>query len=135
MEQHHRPRVHPGDELFKGLLWGGLFVLVPVHIGQAPEHGAVAQLLGHAQVGFAELPLGRAVELWHLLAGDLPVKGLVLLQLLAEALRIGDGGHIRVGIGVVAHGVALLHHAADKLRLGLQIVAHQKEGGRDVVLF
>ena len=80
-------------------------------------------------------PLGRAVELWHLLAGDLPVKGLVLLQLLAEALRIGDGGHIRVGIGVVAHGVPLLHHAADKLRLGLQIVAHQKEGGRDVVLF
>ncbi len=39
-----------------------------------------------------------------------------------------------MGIGVVAHGVALLHHAADQVRASFQIVAHQEKGGGHLVL-
>ena len=36
-------------------------------------------------------------------------------------------------IGVVANGVAILYHALDQLRILLQIVSDQKEGGGHLV--
>ena len=46
VEQHHRTGVGPGEELFQGLLPGGLVAVVPVGVGQAPEYRFVSQLLG-----------------------------------------------------------------------------------------
>ena len=34
-----------GNQLGEGFLMGGLLILIPVHIGQAPEKGFVSQLL------------------------------------------------------------------------------------------
>ena len=62
MEQHDGPIVDAGDEFGEGLLRRGLVIHVPVHIGQAPEHGAVAQGLGLAQILLAVFSLRRAVE-------------------------------------------------------------------------
>ncbi len=95
----------------------------------------ISQLLGHFKVALAELPLGRPIKLRHLLAGDLLIEGLVLLELVLEALLIAYLGHIRVAVSVVAHGMALLYHPAHQLRLGLKVVAHQEKRGPYVVLF
>ena len=63
VEQHHSARVDAGQELVEGLLMGGLVILLPVHVGQAPEEGAIAQIFGHLQILFAVNALGRPVIL------------------------------------------------------------------------
>ena len=43
----------PCQELVEGLLFGGLVILVPVYIGEAPEEGFVAEILCHLEIGLA----------------------------------------------------------------------------------
>ena len=89
MEQHHRPIVDPGDELRKSGVCRGLLVVVPIHIGKAPKHRLVAQLLGIAQIVLAVDPLGWTVVFGHFLAGDAAVQCLQVGQLLGKVL-LGD---------------------------------------------
>ena len=46
VEQDDGPAVDAGEELGEGLVGGGLVVHIPVHIGQTPEDGLIAQGLG-----------------------------------------------------------------------------------------
>ncbi len=84
MEQHDGTVVDTGQKLGIGLLRRGLVIHIPVHIGQAPEHGAVAQGLGLAQILLAVFSLRRAVEPGEGLAGGLLVQLFQLLQLLLK---------------------------------------------------
>ena len=74
MEQHDGAGMDAAEKLLISFLVGWLIVLVPVHIGQAPEEGLIAERLGHFQVGFAVFALGRAVVFLHRLAGGLLVN-------------------------------------------------------------
>ncbi len=69
------------------------------------------------------------------LAGGLLVQLFQARQLLLECGLIGDAGHIRVVVGVVAHNVALIRHTADDVRGRLHHVPDHKECRRGVVLF
>ena len=110
-------------------------VLVPVYVGEAPEEGVVAKLLGHLQFFHIVLPLGRAVKLCHLLSCDLFIGCFHTIQLFPEGLQSGDPGHIGVGGGVVAYDVSFLLHPADQVRVLRDKIAHHKKGGGGLVLF
>ena len=71
--------------------------------------------------------------------GQLLPRGLLVqrrqrIQLLPEGGLVGDGGHIRMVEGVVAHDVALVRHALHKVGGGFDHVAHHEKGGVSVVL-
>ncbi len=72
MEQHNGTGMDTTAKLLKGLLMAGLGILVPVHIGQAPEKGGIPHVLGHLQVGSAVFPLGRPVVHGQFSARDFP---------------------------------------------------------------
>ena len=135
MEQHHRAAVGPGQELSEGLLPGRLGVVVPVHIGKAPENSFIPQLLGHLQIFFAVDPLGRTVVFGHLLSGGLLVQGFQILQLLGKSGFVGDLAHVIVVHGVVGDDVAFLHHPPHQVRVLLDVVAHQEKCGVYFLLF
>ena len=123
------------QQLLEGFLLGGLLILNPVHIGQAPEEGLVAHLVGHFQIALAVFTLGRPVVFLHGLACGLLVQCFQVVQLLGEGVLGGDFGHVRVVVGVVGDGVALGHHALHQVRAGGNVVAdHKKCGGRVVLL-
>ena len=135
VEQHNGAGVDAGQQLVIGLFRRGLLVGVPVHIGQAPENRLVSQCLGLFQIAFAEFPLGRAVIFFHLFPGDFLVFFLHGGKFFPETVQIGDLGHIRVIIGVVAHNMPFVHHPLHQLRRGLQKISHHKKGGFGIVLF
>ena len=62
MEKDDSARMDAAEKLLKGFFFGGLVILIPVHIGQAPENGLIAQFLGLFQIAFAVFPLGWAIE-------------------------------------------------------------------------
>ena len=66
------------QELVEGLLFGGLVILVPVYIGEAPEESFVAEILCHLKIGLAVYALRGPVIARHLLAGNFPVEILYL---------------------------------------------------------
>ena len=135
MQQDDGARVDAPQQLIEGLLLCGLGVLLPVHVGEAPEEGVVAELPGHLQVLYAVDPSGRPVESGHLFSRDLPVRILHAFQFPAKAFQCGDPGHIGVRGRVVAHGVSLLLHAPDQLRVIPDEGAYHEKGGRGVMLF
>ena len=47
MEENDGSGMDPPQQLFKGLLSGWLLILIPVHIRETPEIGAIPQLLSH----------------------------------------------------------------------------------------
>ena len=63
------------QKFFKGLFFRGLFVFIPVHIGQAPEKGLISHILCHLQVVFAVFSLRRTVVSLHFLASGLLIEG------------------------------------------------------------
>ena len=126
--------MNPGQELGKGFFPGGLAVIVPVHIRQGPKYGLIAQLLGHGQVFLAVDALGRPVIVGKLLTGHIPVQVLHLPQLLGKGGFVSDFGHVIVVCRVIAHNVPLFRHPFDQLRVALDVVAHQEEGGGSLVL-
>ena len=135
MEQNDGPAVDAGEELAKCLLGRGLVVCVPVHIGQAPEDSLIAQGLGLLQIFQVIFALGRAVIPGHGPACGLLVELRQAVQLLLKGGLVGDGGHVRVVEGVVAHDVPLLSHAADYVGGSLDHIAHHEKGGGGAVLF
>lgn len=64
VQQHHRPVMGPGQQLGESLLRCGLGIVVPIHIGQAPENRLVAHGLGLLQVLLAVNPLGAGGKIW-----------------------------------------------------------------------
>ena len=84
MEQHHGAVVGAGNELGKSRLCGGLLVVVPIHIGKAPENRFITQFLSHFQIFLTVDPLGRPVVFGQLLAGFFPEQILQLRQFLGK---------------------------------------------------
>ena len=134
MQQHHRAGVGPRQQLGEGLLPGGLGIVVPVHVGKAPENRPVAQSLRHAQVFLTVYPLRRAVVFGHVLTGGVLVQRLQVLQFLCECRLFGNFAHVVVVHGVVAHDMPFLRHSAHQIGVFLDVVAHEKKGRLDVVL-
>ena len=56
--------------VFEGFLLCRLFILIPVHIGKAPEKGVIAKFLCHREIFGAVFALRRAIEPRHLRSGD-----------------------------------------------------------------
>ncbi len=135
VQQHHRPVMGPGQQLGESLLRCGLGIVVPIHIGQAPENRLVAHGLGLLQVLLAVNPLGRAVKFGNFLPGDGLVEFFQVRQFFLEHRRVGQGTHVPVVHGVIAYDMALLHHPPDQVPVPLQIIPHQKKSRRGVVLF
>ena len=73
MQQDDGAGVDPSRQDIKGVLPGGLCILIPVLVGQAPENGPVAQVLRPLQAAAAVAALGRAELFWHIPAGRLTV--------------------------------------------------------------
>ena len=90
MEQYDGAGVDPGQELIQGLFPGGLIVLDPVYMGQAPEEGVIAKLLSHFQVVGTVFSLGRTVISGQRLSGDLPESLFHVLQFFLEGFLSGD---------------------------------------------
>ena len=63
-----------GQELLERLIFGGLGIVFPVHIGKAPEYRFISQFLSHFQIFLAVDALGRAVEFWHFRTHGVPVE-------------------------------------------------------------
>ena len=74
MKKNDSTRMDAFQELVEGLLFGGLVILVPVYIGEAPEEGLIAEVLCHLKIGLAVNALRRPVVACHLLAGNFPVE-------------------------------------------------------------
>ena len=135
MQQHDRSVVDAGDELFKRLLGGRLVVGIPIHIGQTPKDGRIAQRLSLFEIFLAVFALGRTVELGQLLSGQGLELFLHAAQFLFKGRRIGDLRHIRMGRGVVADQMAFGDHAFDQIGRAFDIVADHKEAGGRLMLF
>ena len=77
----------------------------------------------------------RAVKFGNFLPGDGLVELFQVRQFFLEHRRVGQGTHVPVVHGVIAHDMALLHHPPDQVPVPLQIIPHQKKSRRGVVLF
>ena len=91
--------------------------------------------MGQLQILLTVFPLRGPVEAGQFLPGGLLIQRRQRIQLLLEAVFIGNGGHIRVVVGVVAYDVSLRRHPADDVRGGFDHVAHHEEGRWSAVLF
>ena len=80
VKQDNGAGVNAGQQLFEGLIFGGLLIFIPVHVGKAPEEGLISHITGHLQVAFTVLALGRPVIFFHGLAGGLLIKGFQISQ-------------------------------------------------------
>ena len=67
--------------------------------------------------------------------GDLFKEGFQIGKFLLEGLFGGDLRHIRMVVSVIAHDMSFFYHPFYQIRGGFQIISHQKEGGRDLMLF
>ena len=135
MQQHDSPRMDTAGQLFKGLLMAGLAVLVPVHIGQAPEECGVPQVFRHLQIRRAVFPLGRPIVHRQFRPCHLPEQRRHIVHFFLERRLIRNLGHIRMMICMIAHRMAVLHHAPGDVRRRLQKMPHHEEGGRGIVFF
>ena len=122
--------------VFQGLKGGcgiRLVFRIPVGISKAPEDRLIAALLGQGEALFAEFALREAVEgtgvakliLYHLMQ-----LHQVLLRLLNRDFR-----YVIVMVGVVAQNMPFVNHPLDQIRRGFDILAGQKEDGRNLFLF
>ena len=78
------------QKFFKGLFFRGLFVFIPVHIGQAPEKGLISHILCHLQIAFTVFSLRGAVVPLHFLSSGLFIEGFQIGQLLLEGFFAGN---------------------------------------------
>ena len=70
VQKDDRAGVDARQKLGKCFFFGWLLILHPVHIGETPEKGLVAELLCHLQVRFTVFALRRTVIFFHCLPGD-----------------------------------------------------------------
>ena len=111
-----------------------LFLLLPVHIGKAPENRPIPKLLCQLQIVVAVFALGRAVELRHFFAGCLLVQVFQLCQLLLKCF-FSHLTHIRMMVAVVPDDMPLRPHPFDQIRIFFQIIPHNKKSRRHMMLF
>ena len=111
-----------------------LFLLLPVHIGKAPENRPIPKLLCQLQIVVAVFALGRAVELRHFFASCLLVQVFQLCQLLLKCF-FSHLTHIRMMVAVVPDNMALRPHPFDQIRIFFQIIPHNKKSRRHMMLF
>ena len=128
MEQDHRAivKIVQDPPLRGGGI--GLFFVVPIGVGKAPENCLVPHVLGLAEHGLVEATLGGTV-----VGGDRhPDGGTGLLQPLQLGGECPRGGSAKVFMseGVVAHQMPLGSHAADQLRVLFGEVPQNEEGPR-----
>ena len=123
------------QQLFIRLLRRGLRVAVPVDVGEAPEHGAIAETFRHFQVFFAVDALRRPVIGQHLLARGLTILVGDALQFAREGLQVGDLRHIIMMPRVVADDVPLLRHPPHQLWIVFDVRPDDEERRLDVMLF
>ena len=107
MEKDDGAGMDAAEKLLEGFLLRGLFVLVPVHVSQAPEKGGITELLCHLKVGFAVFSLGRAVVFFHSLARDFRKQCLQVGKLFFKSLSGSNFGHVRVMVCMVPDNVAV----------------------------
>ena len=113
---------------------GRLFLLLPVHIGKAPENRPIPKLLCQLQIVVAVFALGRAVELRHFFAGSLLVQVFQLRQLLLK-LFFSHLAHIRMMVAVVPDDMSLRPHPFDQVGIFFQIIPYNKKSRRHMMLF
>ena len=111
-----------------------LFLLLPVHIGKAPENRPIPKLLCQLQIVVAVFALGRAVELRHFFAGCLLVQVFQLCQLLLKCF-FSHLTHIRMMVAVVPDNMPLRPHPFDQIRIFFQIIPHNKKSRRHMMFF
>ena len=134
MQEHDRAVVGTGHQFVKSGLPRRLCILFPVHIGETPENGFVAQFLRPGKVFIAEFAFGRSIEKRQGRSCRFLEQRGKIIQLFFERGFIFLG-HVRVVIGVVAHRMAFGDHPLDQVRVFLDIAAYYKEGAGGVVLF
>ena len=113
---------------------GRLFLLLPVHIGKAPENRPIPKLLCQLQIVVAVFTLGRAIKLRHLFAGCLLVQVFQLRQLLLK-LFFSHLAHIRMMVAVVPDDMSLRPHPFDQIGIFFQIISYNKKSSRHMMLF
>ena len=111
-----------------------LFLLLPVHIGKAPENRPIPKLLCQLQIVVAVFALGRAVKLRHLFAGCLLVQVFQLRQLLLKCF-FSHLTHIRMMVAVIPDNMPLRPHPFDQIRIFFQIIPHNKKSRRHMMFF
>ena len=111
-----------------------LFLLLPVHIGKAPENRPIPKLLCQLQIIVAVFTLGRAVKPRHLFAGCLLVQVFQLRQLLLK-LFFSHLAHIRMMVAVVPDDMSLRPHPFDQIGIFFQIISYNKKSSRHMMLF
>ena len=111
-----------------------LFLLLPVHIGKAPENRPIPKLLCQLQIVVAVFALGRAVKLRHLFAGCLLVQVFQLRQLLLQCF-FSHLAHIRMMVAVIPDNMPLRPHPFDQIRIFFQIIPHNKKSRRHMMFF
>ena len=119
--------MHPPRQFGKRFLVAGLVVLIPVHIGQAPEYRVIPHLLRHPQVLHIAFALRRTIIRRQLRAGNLRKKRRHVIQLFAECLLIGDRGHIRMMVRMITDRMAFLYHALHHLGRRLQKMPYHEK--------
>ena len=62
VQKHDGTRMDAPEKLFECFLLCGLFVLIPVHIGETPEEGLIAESFCHLKIRFAVLSLGPVLD-------------------------------------------------------------------------
>ena len=73
MQKHDGTRMDAAEKFFERFLLCGLLILIPVHIGETPEEGLIAESFCHLKIRFAVFSLGRPVVSPHGLSCDLCV--------------------------------------------------------------
>ena len=111
-----------------------LFLLLPVHIGKAPENRVISQFLCKLQIIVTVFALGRAVKLRHLFAGCLLVQVFQLRQLLLKCF-FSHLTHIRMMVAVIPDNMPLRPHPFDQIRIFFQIIPHNKKSRRHMMFF
>ncbi len=125
--------MHPPRQLGKRLLVAGLVVLIPIHIGQAPEYRVITQFLRHPQVLHIAFTLRRTIIRRQLRTGNLQKKRRYVIQLFAECLLIGNSGHIRMMVSMIADRMTFLYHALHQLGRRLQKMPYHEKCGLHVM--
>ena len=74
MKEYDRAGMDSSQQLIERLFGGGLIILIPVHVGQAPEEGMVAHILCHLKIIGTVFSLRRTVVSYHILPGDLLIE-------------------------------------------------------------
>ena len=118
---------------FQRLCRFGLCIGFPVHIGIAPEQGAVAAFLCRLQRRLGVFPAGTP-EILHFIA-VIVQHILVQIQNLCLCLGFGQRGQAGVGHAVVAQNVSLRNHAVHKVSFLFGVVAGEEKDGAHLFFF